>query len=369
MMNRTSRLECCVCAAFCTSALALLAHVESVQAQEPPSPTHQAKFADAGGVRLHYIDFGGEGLPLILVPGVTRDAMHYEPLGPLLTAGNRVLAITRRGVGQSEDPGGPYDAQTQARDFLHFMDALEIPEAVFVSNVGDEITYLAEEHPHRVAALVFLGGPARGATREVLRTEPTGMAEALHRLWQSTAGLPPDYSGYMPRYLQSGAPTIGAPALVFVTADGMRGVERENPALMMVGSPLTAELVRGLRPEDGRAHFERLANDPRYRDRTLDAIPDSVARSYFQRLAADAELQARVQRFQEETLIPAEIAHWGAFRRAFAGKLDLVQLDLPAVSGYEYNSAPELIAPPIRRFLQDIRPASGADTDSENRDP
>jgi parallel beta-helix repeat protein len=325
-------------------------------------PAHQTKFADAGGVRLHYIDFGGDGLPVILVPAVTRDATHYEPLGPLLTAGNRVLAITRRGDGQSEDPGGPYDAQTQARDFLHFMDALEIPQAVFISNVGDEITYLAEEHPLRVAGLVFLGGPARGATGEVLRTEPTGMAEALHRLWQSTAGLPPDYSGYVPRYLQSGAPTIGAPALVFVTADGMRGVERENPALMMVGSPLTAEMVRGLRPEDGRAYFERLASDPQYRDRTIDAIPDSVARSYFQRLAADAELQARVQRFQDEILVPAEIAHWGAFRRAFAGGLDLVQLDVPAVSGYEYNSAPELIAPHIRRFLENIRPAGGADT-------
>jgi imidazolonepropionase-like amidohydrolase len=129
-----------------------------------------------------------------------------------------------------------------------------------------------------------------------------------------------------------------------------------------VGSPLASETVGALRPEDGREHFERLAYDQQYRDRTLAAIPDSAARSYFQRLAGDADLQAQVQQFQEETLVPAEIDHWSAFRRAFAGTLTLVQLDVPAVSGYEYNAAPELIAPHIRRFLDDIQPPVGADT-------
>jgi pimeloyl-ACP methyl ester carboxylesterase len=352
-MKRQFQLKRAVGGAFCIGATALLVQVHSAEAQDPSARPYESKFADAGGVHLHYIEFGGEGLPIILVPAVTREGTHYEPLGPLLTGRNRVLAITRRGDGESQDPGGGYDARTQARDFLHFMDALGIQQAVFVSNVGDEITYLAEEHPHRVAALVYLGGPARGPSAAVARDDPSGAGHALLRFFESAFGVRPEYAGYVPSYLQSGAPTIRAPALVFVGPDGMRGVESESLPLMLVGSPRAAEAVNAMRPEDGRVHFERLANDRRYRDQTLSQVPDSIARTYFQQLADDDELQAKVQQYHEETMVPAEHAHWQLFISAFAGNVSFVQLDVP-VSGYEYHAAPGILVPHIRHFLEEI---------------
>jgi pimeloyl-ACP methyl ester carboxylesterase len=351
-MKRLFQLKRAVGGAFCIGATALVMQVHSAHAQDASAQLYETKFADAGGVRLHYIDFGGEGLPIILVPAVTREATHYAPLGPLLTGGNRVLAITRRGDGESQDPGDGYDARTQARDFLYFMDTLGIQKAVFVSNVGDEITYLAEEHPHRIAGLVYLGGPARGPTAAVARADPSGSGDALGRYLMSAFGVPPGYAGYMPGYLQSSESTIGAPALVFAGPDGMRGREGASLPLMLVGSPRAAEAV-AMWPEDGRGHFERLANDRQYRDQALAQIPDSIARTYFQRLAGDDELQAQVQQYHQETIIPAEEAHWESFKSAFGGNLTVVQLDAP-VSGYEYHATPGLVVPHIRQFLEEI---------------
>jgi pimeloyl-ACP methyl ester carboxylesterase len=352
-MKRLFQLKRAVRGTFCIGATALVLQVHSAHAQDASARLYETKSADAGGVRLHYIDFGGEGVPIILVPAVTREATHYAPLGPLLTGGNRVLAVTRRGDGESQDPGDGYDARTQARDFLHFMDALGIQKAVFVSNVGDEITYLAEEHPHRIAGLVYLGGPARGPTAAVAGADPSVSGNALGRYFMSVFGVRPGYDGYVPRYLRSSESTIRAPALVFAGPDGMKGVEGESLPLMLVGSPLAAGVVSAMLPEDGRGHFERLANDRQYRDQALSQIPDSIARTYFQRLAGDHELQAQVQQYHEETIIPAEEAHWESFKSAFVGNLTVVQLDAP-VSGYEYHATPGLIVPHIRQFLEEI---------------
>lgn len=56
----------------------------------------ESKFVDADGVRLHYLDFGGEGLPVVFVHSEGWDARTYAEFAPRYTDANRMLAVTRR---------------------------------------------------------------------------------------------------------------------------------------------------------------------------------------------------------------------------------------------------------------------------------
>lgn len=67
----------------------------------------------------------------------------------------------KRGYGESDDPGWGYDVATQSEDLLGLMDALGIHRAVLVGRVPatQDLTWIAEHHPERVAGLVYLGNP------------------------------------------------------------------------------------------------------------------------------------------------------------------------------------------------------------------
>jgi pimeloyl-ACP methyl ester carboxylesterase len=128
-------------------------------AEVNPKQAYESKSVNAGGTRFQYLDFGGTGVPVLLIPGRHLPAAVMAELGTLLSSGNRVLALTPRAIGDSAIGGGK--VSDHARDLLNFMDALKLDRAVLVSNIADEITYIAEHETARVAALVFLGGPPR----------------------------------------------------------------------------------------------------------------------------------------------------------------------------------------------------------------
>jgi pimeloyl-ACP methyl ester carboxylesterase len=120
-----------------------------------PSP-HTAGFATVNGVRLHYLDWGGSGPALILVPGYGDNAHVFDDLAPAFTDRFRVVAYTRRGHGRSE-ARPPYDMETLVEDLRQLMDSLGIAQAHLVgwSMGGNEITRLAGKHPDRVGRLVY----------------------------------------------------------------------------------------------------------------------------------------------------------------------------------------------------------------------
>ena len=49
-------------------------------------------FFDSDGVRLHYIDYGGEGPPLVLLGGLGGTAQLFRGLAPKLSGRFRVAA-------------------------------------------------------------------------------------------------------------------------------------------------------------------------------------------------------------------------------------------------------------------------------------
>lgn len=126
----------------------------------------------ADGTRLA-VDDTGEGTPLVLVHGWCSDRRAWDdmigPLGP----GLRVIALDRRGHGQSDAPDGGYSIAGHADDLRCVLDALAVGSVVLVAHAGGApgAMEFTRRHPERVLALVLVDtmlrdGPLRSADGE-----------------------------------------------------------------------------------------------------------------------------------------------------------------------------------------------------------
>jgi hypothetical protein len=90
------------------------------------------------------------------------------------------------------------------------------------------------------------------------------------------------------------------------------------------------------------------------------AAPDSVSRTFFERLAADDSMQAQVRTVWDTLFAPIMVETERRFLDGFGPNLHVARVDVPnvdgapVVTGYEYRDAPELVYPHIRRFLEGI---------------
>jgi pimeloyl-ACP methyl ester carboxylesterase len=278
------------------------------------------------GVRLHYLDFGGEGVPLLLISSGDRTAYAFMEFAPRFVDQNRVLALSQRGAGPSEgEPAPLVAAAVLGRDIVTLLDSLGIERAVVAHMWEHVLVYLAEEHPERVAGLVFLEGYSPLGVRT---DDPLGIFAMLARNRAVRWGADPEgplSSDREPRFLRSDE-AVGVPSLLFVDENRTEESEWEQ----IIG-------------------FAGLAG------RNPVLFPDSIARMYFERLAVDEEMQERGRFFWRDTVEPAQRATEAAFHRAFGDVLRTVPVDGRAI-GYGYRDAPDLIYPHIRQFLRDLEP-------------
>lgn len=120
-------------------------------------------FAESNGIRLHYLDHGGGGPTLILLPGLTANAHSFEGLIRAgLSEHLRVITVDLRGRGKSDAPDGPYDVATHAVDVAGLMDALGIDQAIVGGHsFGGLVSYyLAANYRDRVTKCVAMDAPA-----------------------------------------------------------------------------------------------------------------------------------------------------------------------------------------------------------------
>jgi pimeloyl-ACP methyl ester carboxylesterase len=141
-------------------------------------------FFNADGIGLHYLDWGGDGAAMILLPGLGGTANIYGSLAPRLAERFRVASLTRRAHGQSDRPDGGYDIDTLVEDIRRFLDHLGIDRAILVGHswAGIEIPLFATKYPDRLAAAIYLDGvhvlleprpdPAQDPALAVLETQP-----------------------------------------------------------------------------------------------------------------------------------------------------------------------------------------------------
>ncbi len=144
------------------------------------------RYVETNGIRLHYLDSGGPGPPLVLAPGLTANAHSF---GGLMRAGlgntARVLALDMRGRGESDAPATGYGMEDHARDVLGLLDALELESVVMGGHsFGGLLTYwLAANHPERVARCVVIDAPAAIDPAMVAQVQPS--LDRLGRVYPS----------------------------------------------------------------------------------------------------------------------------------------------------------------------------------------
>jgi len=71
------------------------------------------------GLSLHYLDYGGDGFPLILLHGLTGYAHSWDEIAEPLTDSHHVYALDQRGHGDS-DHAGEYGVQKFSGDVAAF---------------------------------------------------------------------------------------------------------------------------------------------------------------------------------------------------------------------------------------------------------
>jgi pimeloyl-ACP methyl ester carboxylesterase len=86
---------------------ALSAPQASPEGWTDPSP-HRSDSATVNGITLQYLDWGGDGQPLLLLAGLFGSAHGFDDLAPQLRDHFRVIALTRRGHGRSTRPANGY---------------------------------------------------------------------------------------------------------------------------------------------------------------------------------------------------------------------------------------------------------------------
>jgi len=122
--------------------------------------TPQSEFVEAGGLRLHYRDWGGEGEPLLLLHGLASNARIWDLTAPLLSGRFRVFALDQRGHGLSDKPEGGYDFASITGDVAAFVQALglERPALVGHSWGANVALQFAADRPDGVSALALVDG-------------------------------------------------------------------------------------------------------------------------------------------------------------------------------------------------------------------
>ncbi len=130
----------------------------AVEASTTDTSPHRSQFVEVGGVRLHYLDWGGNGDALVFLTGLGNTAHVFDDFAPCFIPDHRVVALTRRGFGESAMPDSGYDRRTLANDILGLIDGLGLDRVTLIGHsiAGEEMTRFAGMYPERTAGLVYI---------------------------------------------------------------------------------------------------------------------------------------------------------------------------------------------------------------------
>lgn len=146
--------------------------------------TFTSHFVHVGGLCLHAV-IGGDGPPLLLLPGWPQTWYAWRLLMPVLANHFRVVALDPRGTGRSDKPADGYDTGTLAGDAAGLMAALGHDRFALIGHdVGMWTGYaLACDQPERVERLVLMEAhiPGLVASPEVFSAQT-----AINGLWHFT---------------------------------------------------------------------------------------------------------------------------------------------------------------------------------------
>ncbi len=125
------------------------------------SPHQTSSVAVGNGVRIQVLDWRAGNIKdaptLFLLHGLGASAHAWDDFAPRLTEHYNVVAMTRRGIGESSKPEQGYDIATLSTDVLAVLDALNLESPILVGHSlgGEELSYIGAHHPERVSGLIY----------------------------------------------------------------------------------------------------------------------------------------------------------------------------------------------------------------------
>jgi len=125
-----------------------------------------SRWVRSGGVRLHVLDYGGSGVPLVVLPGITSPAISMDFVVREVADLVRPIVVDVRGRGLS-DVGKSYTLEDYADDTVAVLAGLGLDRPVLLGHsMGARIAAVvaARGVPLRGTVLVDppMSGPGRG---------------------------------------------------------------------------------------------------------------------------------------------------------------------------------------------------------------
>lgn len=123
--------------------------------------------ADVGGLRLHYLDYGGGQPEIVVLAGITSPAITWDFVVRELRDLGRIVVPDLRGRGLSDAPASGYGLREHADDLLGLLDVLGVERPVLLghSQGARVAAAFAVAHPGRAGALILLDPPLSGPGR------------------------------------------------------------------------------------------------------------------------------------------------------------------------------------------------------------
>ena len=132
----------------------------------------KSRFAEVGGVRVHYQEAGDADAPvIILIHGFCASNFVWcDVIEPLADAGFRVVAPDLVGFGFTGKPSdGEYTIEAQARMIVGLLDGLGISRAILIgSSYGGAVSAVcALDYPERVERLVLVAAVSNDDVKQM----------------------------------------------------------------------------------------------------------------------------------------------------------------------------------------------------------
>ena len=235
-----------------------------------------SRWVRSGDVRLHVLDYGGDGVPMVVLPGITSPAITMDFVARELRDLVRPVVLDVRGRGLS-DSGPSYTLDDYADDALAVLDDLPDPLLMGHSMGARIAAVTATRRRLRGTVLVDppMSGPGRGPYPTTLQAFLGQLAEAqrgtdadevarawprwprreqeLRARWLSScdeAAIVATHQGFESEDFFATWPAVPAPTTLLygadspvVTADGAEEAAKANPAATLVAIPGAGHMV------------------------------------------------------------------------------------------------------------------------------
>jgi N-formylmaleamate deformylase len=148
-----------------------------------------SRWMRSGEVRLHVLDYGGDGVPLVVIPGITSPAIAMDFVARELTDLVRPIVLDVRGRGLSD--GGPsYTLDDYADDVRAVVDGLVLERPLLLGHsMGARIAAVVAAKGADLRGTVIVDPPMSGPSRGPY---PTTLAAFLDQLAQARRGTDAD---------------------------------------------------------------------------------------------------------------------------------------------------------------------------------